>query len=110
GGWLVTGQFEGKHRGNHIAKKNDDGQWHVPPQPAPDLHAFASEFDADRYPRPTSDIGALLALEQQVTVHNLLVRASHQMRYLIDKDRVVNELLGDEGLRESTQRIADTLA
>jgi len=110
GGWLVTGQFEGMHRGNNIASKNEDGQWQVQPQPASDLHTFASDFAADRYPRPTSDIGALLTLEQQVTVHNLLIRATHQMRYLIDKDRVVNELLGDEGLRESTQRIADTLA
>ena len=110
GGWLVTGQFEGSHRGNHHAIRNDDGQWHVPARPAPDLHTFADNFDASRYLRPTSDIGALLALEQQVTVHNLLIRAAHQMRYLIEKDRVVNELLGDQGLRPSTERIADGLA
>lgn len=115
GGWLVTGQFEGKHRGNNAATRDADGKWMVKPRPARDLHNFASDFNADRYLRPTSDIGALLALEQQVTVHNLLVRATHQMRYLIDKDRLLNELLDDEerggdAMRASTKRIADTLA
>tara|TARA_R110002072_G_scaffold139249_3_gene282780 strand:- start:61947 stop:63365 length:1419 start_codon:yes stop_codon:yes gene_type:complete len=115
GGWLVTGQFEGAHRGNNTATRNSEGKWVVTPKPARDLHAFAKDFGADRYLRPTSDIGALLALEQQATVHNLLVRATHQMRYLLDKDRVLNDLLGEtqsneHGMRASTQRIADTLA
>ena len=115
GGWLVTGQFEGEHRGNNTATRNSEGKWAVKPRPARDLHAFGKDFEANRYLRPTSDIGALLALEQQVTVHNLLVRATHQMRYLLDKDRIVNELLGDtesgdDAMRPSTKRIADALA
>ncbi|MGK0154275.1 MAG: hypothetical protein ACI9SE_001226 [Neolewinella sp.] len=115
GGWLVTGQFDGEHRGNNTATRDADGKWTVAARPARDLHTFAKDFDADRYLRPTSDIGALLALEQQVTVHNLLVRATHQMRYLLDKDRVLNALLddaehGNDDMRASTQRIADTLA
>lgn len=119
GGWLVTGTFEGAHRGNATATRDDNGQWRVAPRPANDLRAFRDDFDAARYLRQTSDIGALLALEQQVTVHNLLVRASHQMRYLLDKDRVMQDLLEPEGsaqagqdlqLSESTVRIADTLA
>jgi hypothetical protein len=110
GGWLVTGQFAGTHRGNNTAVKNELGRWQVEPRPAKDLHTFASDFDAGRYPRATSDIGALLALEQQVTVHNLLIRAAHQVRYLIAKDTVVNDLLNTEGSRTSTQRIAEALA
>ena len=115
GGWLVTGQFEGTHRGNNTATKNANGSWTVQPRPAADLSAFRKDFRPGRYLQPTSDIGALLALEQQVTVHNLLVRATHQMRYLRDKDRTLNQLLeqpsdGEATMRPSTMRIADTLA
>ncbi len=121
GGWLVTGQFEGEHRGNATATREGNGQWRVAPRPAKDLLTFRGDFDPSRYLRKTSDIGALLALEQQATVHNLLVRASHQMRYLLDKDRVMREVLEPERpaqkgqpqelqLSESTIRIAGTLA
>ena len=121
GGWLVTGKFEGDHRGNGIATLRDGGGWQVPPRPAQDLRAFEDDFDAARYLKETSDIGALLALEQQVTVHNLLIRAGHQMRYLIEKDRVMQALLQTDRESpstassasepsESTARIATTLA
>lgn len=120
GGWLVTGQFEGDHRGNGTAVRTDRGHWTVKSRPAADLRAFAGDFQADRYLRPTSDIGALLALEQQATVHNLLIRAAHQMRYLVAKDKVMQELFEKRNpdaertdevqWSESTQRIANTLA
>lgn len=109
GGWLVTGQFAGPHRGNGIAVRDERGLWSVPSKPAADLSAFADQFAVADYPVATSDIGALLALEQQVTVHNLLVRASLQMRCLLDGDRAVNELLGETGERAATARIADQL-
>jgi len=121
GGWLVTGQFEGDHRGNGTAVRTTRGNWTVKPRPAKDLTAFADDFQANRYLRPTSDIGALLALEQQATVHNLLIRAAHQMRYLIAKDQVMQELFekrspddaeptGKVQWSDSTKRIAGTLA
>jgi len=119
GGWLVTGQFEGEHRGNNTATRSPRGKWSVTPRPAKDLHAFKEDFPASRYLQPTSDIGALLTLEQQVTVHNLLVRATHQLRYLLDKDQVLADLLDDTEqqdansnapMRPSTERIANALA
>ncbi|MCK5940897.1 MAG: hypothetical protein KAI24_02910 [Planctomycetes bacterium] len=110
GGWLVTGRFEGEHRGNGTAVDDGRGGYTVAPRPARDLRAFADDFDPSIYPAATSDIGALLALEQQATIHNVIVRASLQTRYLLDKDRIVNELLDERGERPQTARIVDRLA
>ncbi|MCA8978274.1 MAG: hypothetical protein KDC98_26335 [Planctomycetes bacterium] len=110
GGWIVTGHFAGEHRGNGIAFRGEDDRWQVHSQPAEDLNAFAADFKAEDYPMPTSDIGALLALEQQVTLHNVLVRSMLQMRCLQEGDAALNEMLGESGEREQTARIADRLA
>ncbi|MBL8754440.1 MAG: hypothetical protein JNK15_14145 [Planctomycetes bacterium] len=114
GGWFVTGTFAGEHRGNGIAVRDEQRRWHVPPRAATDLRAFAAEFAVDDYLAPTSDVGALLAFEQQATVHNLLVRASLQMRWLLACDRELHTGDHDDaaggGLRPTTARIADGLA
>ncbi len=110
GGWILTGAFVGDHRGNGIADRDERGVWHVRPRRFADLAACAPQFDAGDYLAPTSDIAALLALEQQATVHNLLVRAAFQTRCLLENDRTVNAALGETGVRESTADILDTLA
>jgi hypothetical protein len=114
GGWIVTGQIEAPHRGNDVAYRSGDGLWRVDSRPAKDLNTFASDFPADRYLRATSDIGALLVLEQQAAIHSLLVRAMHQVRYLENKDRILAGMLDSKdargGTSDSTQRIIDELA
>ena len=110
GGWLVTGQIEGPHRGNGVAAEDSHGGYRVTPRAAADLSEFVDRFDADVYPTHTSDVGALLTLEQQATIHNLAVRATAQARYLLEGDRRINELLGEAGLRAQTARILDALA
>lgn len=110
GGWIVTGRFTGDHRGNGIAVRDERDRWSVPSRRAEDLSAFADQFDAAGYLAPTSDLAALLALEQQVTVHNRMIRAALQMRCLLEGDRVVNEMLGEAGIRPQTAEIAEALA
>lgn len=109
GGWLVTG-VAGQHRGNGFASRDERGRYAVAAREAVDLSTFADWFDAAPYPVPHSDIAALLAFEQQATLHNLLIRSSLQLRCLLDNDRAVNGLLGEHGLREQTARVADRLA
>ena len=109
GGWLVTGTFDGEHRGNGTAQRSDRG-YRIDSRPAADLTAFADDFDVDNYPAQTSDIAALLALEQQVTVHNRMTRAALQMRVLLAGDQKLNERLNESGLREQTAELADALA
>lgn len=110
GGWLLTGRFAGAHRGNGIAERAEPGTWRVAGRAAADLHAFAADFAADDYPVATSDVGALLALEQQVTVHNVLVRASIQARVALAADARWTEATGDAGMRTSTRRLLASLA
>ncbi len=110
GGWLVTGRFDGAHRGNGTAVRDDGGDWRVPPRPAADLGAFADAFDPDAYPVATSDVGALLVLEHQVTVHNVLVRASMQMRFALAQEEAWHETTGETGTRPATERVAEALA
>ena len=110
GGWLVTGEFEGAHRGNGVAVEDGRGGFRVASRSATDLRALAGSFTAETYPAPTSDVAALLALEQQATIHNLVVRASMQARYLLQKDATVNALLDEQGVRPQTARILDGLA
>jgi hypothetical protein len=110
GGWLVTGQFTGEHRGNGIARRDDTGRYQVVPRPATDLRAFADWFDPTPYPVPTSDIAALLVLEHQVTVHNAMVQAMLPVPVLLRRDAELGGLLGESGLRATTARSLDDFA
>lgn len=110
GGWLVTGTFTGAHRGNGLAARDAQGRWQVHGRTANDLRAFAADFAVDDYLAPTSDVAALLALEQQATVHNLLVRASLRARVALARDAQLNDVLHETGVRESTARLLESLA
>ena len=110
GGWLVTGQFTGAHRGNGFAVRDERGNHRVLPRPAADLRAFADWFDAASYPVPTSDIAALLVLEHQVTVHNAMVQALLPVPVLLRRDEELGRALGETGLRPTTERLLDDLA
>jgi hypothetical protein len=74
GGWYVTGRtgIDG-HRGNRPVAEGGDQQLLVG-MGAADRDSLAGVFDTSRYPTPHSDVAALLVLEHQKTVQNLLVR------------------------------------
>lgn len=110
GGWLVTGAFAGTHRGNGTATRDDQGRWQVAGRAAADLRAFGGQFDVDCYPAATSDVAALLALEQQATVHNVLVQASLRLRVALARDAQLNDVLHESGMRPPTARLLDALA
>jgi len=71
GGWYVTGYTgTANHLGNAFGSE--------PSSKRPlDLSEF---FDTSRYLAATSDAGALLVFQHQVTMHNVLTRASHRSR------------------------------
>lgn len=110
GGWYVTGGVGVAHRGNGVATRDGRGGWRVIPRAARDLREFDGEFRVADYLVPTSDVGALLALEQQAMVHNLLVRAMLQTRFLLESDRAMQAMLGEDGVREVTLDLLDDLA
>jgi hypothetical protein len=55
-----------------------------------------------RYPRPDSDIVALMVLEHQVTMHNLLVEGALRARRWLHYQQALQEELGEVVTKEPT--------
>src|SRR5262245_10837126 len=94
GGWYVTGTHGNqKHLGNCLVRgesapeeiKNAGGQ------NVTDLHRFLT---IDNYLSPHSDLVALLVLEHQTEMHNLIARANLQTRLALYEETELNRELG----------------
>ena len=89
--------------GNRTFTEGGDGQ----PKPS-DLHDLRGVIDVSKYPRPTSDIVALMVLEHQCRMHNLLNAASLQYRRASFIGRAIDpDADPDQG---SAGRVADGMA
>jgi hypothetical protein len=81
GGWYVTGQTGNQ---KHLGNLPLDDPRRLPPGPlasAPrNLRSVAKLFDTSTYLRDTSDVVALMVLEHQTNVQNLMTRASYKGR------------------------------
>ena len=75
GSYYVTGRSSLPHLGNRTYVENGPAA----PQPS-DLPDLAHTLEVSKYLRPTSDIVALLVLEHQCRLHNLLNAATLQYR------------------------------
>ena len=106
GGWYVTGTHgQIRHMGNAFALDREDPQkmdmetganlTELPDRVRPSLHLL-----------PQSDLVALMVLEHQVRIHNLITKANYEARQSIAMDETMNQALGrDRAYRsESTQR------
>ena len=80
GGWYVTGQTgTSRHRGNvAVVVKAQDLQ--KAPRPAPQLASVATQFDVRGFPSEHSDVVALMVLEHQSRMANLLTRVGWETR------------------------------
>jgi hypothetical protein len=95
GGWYVTGTHgELRHMGNVS----------FPDDPNPDLSQLrdrganltdlGKRFEIEPYLADTSDIVALMVLEYQTAVHNLITRANHETRMAVAQSDDINRALG----------------
>lgn len=75
GSYYVTGRSSLPHLGNRTYLEGGAAE----PEPS-DLRDLAGTLDVSKYLRPTSDIVALLVLEHQCRIHNLLNAATLQYR------------------------------
>jgi hypothetical protein len=93
GGWYVSGEAGSlRHMGNVI----------YPDEKEPDMKLFgelgANKTDLrklaalDAYLTDTSDIVALMVLEHQAYVHNLLTRANHETRIAVRQSNDINKM------------------
>ncbi len=106
GGWYVTGEHGDQvHMGNQLVRSfdNPDSLDLKRGSNVTDLRDF---FYTAPYLKPHSDIVALMVLEHQTYMHNLLTRASYEGRTTERDAKVMNEMLERplDFESESTQR------
>lgn len=77
GGYYVTGKSSLPHLGNLTYQDSNERSF---PEKSPELPTLEGKIDVSKYPRPTSDIVALMVLEHQCLVHNLLASAAMNYR------------------------------
>ncbi len=86
GGWYVTGDTGAmKHMGNSVTKNRDSAE----------LVPIPNRFDPDQYLTPHSDVVALLVLEHQTHMTNLLTRAGFEIRHALHHQDAMNEIFKD---------------
>jgi hypothetical protein len=106
GGWYVTGTH-GKqlHMGNLLVSDREHPE-KVDLRAGANLKDLSGKFEAKAYLAPGSDIVALMVLEHQAKMHNLITLTSFQARLAIEYSREINKALGEpvDAMSESTAR------
>lgn len=111
GGWYVTGTHGSmRHLGNAIAEDNRKDP--IDPEPGANLKSLTRLFRTSAYLQPTSDLVALMTLEHQSQMHNLITAASYETRRAMHHDSVMNEALKrpDDYVSDSTGRRINSAA
>jgi len=79
GGWYVTGEHSGHHLGNAVVTDPNDLASMATPETA-HLASLAGRFDTDGYLSQNSDLVALLIMEHQAHMLNLITRVGWEAR------------------------------
>ena len=89
GGWYVTGSHGAvAHMGNVEVEEVDDPQATFGVVP-PVIESLEGRFDLDGYPTPYSDLVALMVLEHQAHMTNLITRIGWEARRVAHRARMV---------------------
>ena len=105
GGWIVTGDHGSRHLGNAVYTRRG-GPGELPtPDPLP-------RFAAAGYLSADSDLVALLVLAHQTHAHNVLTKASFDVRAALHREAALNAELGEPADHRwgSTETILDAAA
>lgn len=93
GGWYVTGTHgRQRHMGNCVLE-NEAVSEQLDVDSGANITDLASQFDVRPYLTPHSDIVALMVLEHQVTMHNILTAANHSGRITVRDADIMNKAL-----------------
>jgi hypothetical protein len=85
GGWFVTGGTgRTVHMGNTLWP--EDGSSRPPATPPQQLRSLEGTFDLDGYPSPYSDVAALMTLNHQVRMINLMTRVGYETRIALEQE------------------------
>jgi hypothetical protein len=104
GGWFVTGaKGAALHKGNSIAREFEDftklSGGNV------NLTSLSERFDTSRYLTDTSDIVALLVVEHQTRITNLITRLGWETRIAIEEGK-----LDDDAFKKRLDDVAELTA
>lgn len=102
GGWYVTGASDDPHLGNRIVTEEEVAEEGFEAEPARPLADLSALIDTDRYLLPTSDVVALMVLEHQCRMHNLLTKA--KMSY--ERAWYLQSALNAEARRDDPEGLA----
>jgi hypothetical protein len=106
GGWYVTGTH-GKqtHLGNVLVTDHEHPE-KLNTKAGANLMDLSAKFDTSAYLTGGSDLVALMVLEHQVKMHNLITLANFQAKIAIHYARAINKALGDpeDTISETTAR------
>jgi hypothetical protein len=106
GGWYVTGTHgAARHMGNVFAEDRDHPD-DLDREAGANVTDLKGRIDPGMYASPGSDIVALMTLEHQTRMTNLITRAGWETRMAIAEQQAINKSLGDpaDRLSESAQR------
>lgn len=113
GGWYVTGTHgSSRHMGNRFAV-DEIGTLESPP--AEDVTSLTRFFEPGRHLAPHSDLVALMVLEHQVRITNLITRVGWETKLALDyhakRGPMLNEPVGEwsESTRRRIQQPAEVL-
>lgn len=111
GGWYVTGTHgKQRHMGNVFLSSKDRTGLDV--EAGANCTDLSGRVDTDPYLSPHSDIIALMVLEHQADMHNLITAASYNTRTALFQCASMNKILDRPAdyQSESTQRRIDNAA
>ena len=111
GGWYVTGKHGSVlHRGNVTATEKNDQSITIDFKAGANVTNLAKFFDVTPYQRKQSDIVALMVLEHQTSVQNILTKANQASLRAMHMQTSLQHELGETVMREPTgtaRRIID---
>jgi hypothetical protein len=110
GGWYVSGTSEDQtHMGNAVSRDFTDNEARTPISLGnPNVADLKSYFDTGAYLTPHSDIVALMTLEHQTQMDNLMIRVGWEARMAIADNNAINKLTGETEVRPSTRHRIDS--
>ena len=114
GGWYVTGKHGTVlHRGNVTATEKNDQSINIDFKAGANVTNLAKFFDVSPYKRKQSDIVALMVLEHQTSVQNILTKANQASLRAMHMQTSLQRELGETIMSEPTgtaRRIIDHAA
>jgi hypothetical protein len=93
GGWYVSGTHGTERHLGNMRFDEKGGDYNPAQLASQNLTNLEPRFDTLSYLTPHSDIVALLILEHQTQMHNLITRLNYETRLALHQQTVINEAL-----------------